>query len=69
MLLVLCGEPGGQPGVRLDQQADGGDPGVVEHSLVHLAILAVLDTGNIAAVIVAQAVVGLLNNLPRRAVT
>ncbi|GAB3054986.1 hypothetical protein GCM10027186_02580 [Micromonospora schwarzwaldensis] len=66
MLLELGGEPGGEPGVRLDEQADGGDPGVVEHVLIHVTILATLDTGNIAVAIVAQSVVGLLNNLLRR---
>jgi hypothetical protein len=63
VLLELGGEPGRQPGVRLVEQADGGDPGIVERVLVHPFILAVLDTGNIAGSIVAAAVVGLLNQV------
>ena len=59
--LELRREAGGEPGVRLDEQADGGDAGVVEHLLGHPPIVAVLDTGNIAEAIVAVSVVVLLN--------
>jgi len=48
--------------MRLVEQADGGDPRVVEH-VCHSSILPVIDTGNIVRDIVAQAVVRLLNEI------